>query len=123
LHEYDAIRDEILLRLGFQQQIIQYSFLVIGLLAALLSLRSYIDPHGLLAAMLVGPIICIFLQLAYFKQHVFIELLSSYIAADLGKMEREKKNKTFFSGLGGIFNKNPLCAYVTKLVFCTAGVC
>jgi len=42
-----------------------------------------VGPHGLLALLLLGPIICVFIQGVYLKHHVFIELLSEYVTKDL----------------------------------------
>ena len=96
--EYEAVRDEILFRLKVQQDTVNYSFIAAGLLAPLLGLRSTIGLHGTLAMLLIGPLICIFLQGIYFKQHVFIELLSSYVATTLGAEDERTQKPLPFAG-------------------------
>jgi hypothetical protein len=77
--EYGAIRSEILERLKFQQQVVQYSFLVAGLLAPILAFRNVIDVHFFLAILLIGPLICAFLLMIYIKHHLFLTELADYI--------------------------------------------
>ena len=72
------------MRLGFQQQVTNYSLVVAGLIAPVLALAEEVGQSAVLPVLLVGPILCIFLQLTYIKQHVFIDLLSSYISTQLG---------------------------------------
>ncbi len=83
LAEYSAIRDEILMRLKAQQDLLRYALLVAALLPPLVGLGSVIGPHGLLAMLLLGPVICMFIQGVYLKHHLFIELLSDYVTKDL----------------------------------------
>jgi hypothetical protein len=83
LAEYSAVRDEILMRLKAQQDLLRYALLVAALLPPLVGLGSVIGPHGLLAMLLLGPVICIFIQGIYLKHHWFIELSSDYVTKDL----------------------------------------
>jgi len=78
--EYEAVRDEILFRLKIQQDMINYTFVTVGLLATFLGLYNTIDIRALL---LLGPLVIVFLQFVYFKQHVFIHTLANYIATQL----------------------------------------
>ncbi len=80
--EYAALREEILFRLRVQQDMISYSFLAAGFLATLLGVN--IDPRMRLVIILMGPIMCVFLQLIYTKQHLFVELLAKYVSTELG---------------------------------------
>jgi len=82
--EYNAVRNEILFRLKVQQDMINYTFVAAGLLGTFLGLYAIIDIRTLLVVLLIGPIACIFLQLNYFKQHLFVELLAKYISTELG---------------------------------------
>ena len=83
LAEYNAVRDEILMRLKAQQELLRYILLVAALLPPLVGLGSVVGPHGLLAMLLLGPVICMFIQGVYLKHHLFIELLSDYVTKDL----------------------------------------
>jgi hypothetical protein len=84
--EYQAMRAEIILRLGFQQQLLNLSLITIGFLVPISGLFavSAIDPRGVLLLLLVGPIVSAFLQLIYIKQFIYIQQLSSYIVSGLG---------------------------------------
>jgi hypothetical protein len=84
--EYEALRDEILLRLEFQQHLINYSLIATGLIVPIMGLFgiSSVDPHGVMALLLIGPIVSVFLQLIYLKQYAYIQQLSSYITSSLG---------------------------------------
>lgn len=81
--EYDAARAEILLRLGFQQQMINYSFVVAGLLAPILALTQIFGAAITLPILLLGPLACVFLELVYIKHSMYIDLLARYIAQEL----------------------------------------
>lgn len=83
LAEYNAVRDEILMRLKAQQDLLRYILLVAALLPPLVGLGSVVGPHGLLVMLLLGPVICMFIQGVYLKHYWFIELLSDYITKDL----------------------------------------
>jgi hypothetical protein len=98
ISEYEAIRDEITLRLKAQQDIVNYSLVVAGLLAPLVGLRSTVGLHNTLEMLLIGPVICIFLQGIYFKHHIFIELLSSYISTELGRGSKDAEESLPFAG-------------------------
>lgn len=98
ISEYEALRDEILLRLKAQQDIVNYSLVVAGLLAPLIGLRSTVGLHSSLDMLLIGPVICIFLQGIYFKHHMFVELLSSYISTKLGDGNEDAGKPLPFAG-------------------------
>lgn len=83
LAEYSAVRDEILMRLKAQQDLLRYALLVVALLPPLVGLGSVIGPHGVLAMLLWGPVICVSIQVVYLKHHVFRELLSDYATRNL----------------------------------------
>lgn len=84
--EYQAVRAEILLRLQFQQQLLYYSLLGVGLIAPIVGLfaLSAINPQGVLTLLLLGSIASTLLQLIYIKQYVYVQQLSYYIANKLG---------------------------------------
>ena len=71
------------MRLTCPQDLLRYALLAAALLPPLVGLGTVIGPHGLLAMLLLGPIICMFIQGVYLKHHVFIELLSEYATKNL----------------------------------------
>jgi hypothetical protein len=87
--EYQAIRAEILLRLGFQQQLLNLSLITIGFIVPISSLLAIhtIDPRSVLLLLLIGPIVSVFLQLIYLKQIIYIQQLASYIVYGLGSVQ------------------------------------
>jgi hypothetical protein len=110
--EYEALRDEILLRLSFQQQLLNHSLVSAGLIVPIVGLFgvSSIDPHGVLALLLIGPIVSVFLQLIYLKQYVYFQQLASYIASTLGPTQisgesLENKGIPLFSGWERYLNR------------------
>ena len=82
--EYKVIREETLFRLKAQQELINYSLIVAGLLAPLISLSTVVNIRTLLGSLLVGPLICFFLQIIYYKHHIYIQLMSQYIEWNIG---------------------------------------
>lgn len=92
ISEYQAMREEILFRLKFQENIINYSFILLGLLAPALSLLEIgsLSVEGLLLAILVGPLVAVFLQSIYLKQYIYFQQLAHYIKTTLGKEISEK---------------------------------
>jgi len=89
--EYEALRQEILLRLQAQQNLLHHTVLVGGLPIPLLGF--FFDRTGtlssrslefLLCLLLVPIILCLFLQLIYLKHHLYMHLLSVYIDKELG---------------------------------------
>lgn len=72
-----------LFRLKAQQDIISYSLVVLGSLAPILGLSTIIDPIMILIFLLIGPIICVLLQLVYVKHHLWITLDLRYIDYEL----------------------------------------
>lgn len=89
LANYNAAREEILFRQKAQQDLIRYSILVAGLIGPILGLGSVIDPWGLLAVLLVGPVICVFIQAVYLKHQLYLELLANYINAESTTLPKE----------------------------------
>jgi hypothetical protein len=82
--EFQAIREELLFRLKAQQEIISYSLVVLGALAPILGLSEVIaNPFIIMIFLLIGPIICVLLQLVYVKHHLWITLDSRYIDYEL----------------------------------------
>lgn len=97
--EYEAIRAEILLRLGFQQQIINFSVAVLAGLAPIVAVKSSVDIMLLLTMLLLGPIASGFLALVYIKQHIFIDRLARYISEELGFITHDEAGvKDFHDG-------------------------
>ena len=87
--EYQAIRAEILLRLGFQQQLLNLSLISIGFIVPISGLFGVkaVDSRGVLALLFIGPIVSVFLQLIYLKHFIYIQQLASYIANGLGSVQ------------------------------------
>lgn len=90
LAEYEALRQEILFRLGAQQNLLQYTVLVGGAPVPIIGFFTNFEPLGLreivvpLSYLLLIPaILCLFLQLTYLKHHLYIHLLSLYIDKEL----------------------------------------
>lgn len=82
--EFQAIREELLFRLKAQQDIISYSLVVLGSLAPILGLSEvFANPFLIMIFLLIGPIICVLLQLVYVKHHLWITLDSRYIDYEL----------------------------------------
>ncbi len=84
LAQYEAARAEILLRIKIQQDVINYCIAVGGLLAPLAGLRASIGAE-VVWLLLIGPLICVFLQVVYLKQHEYIQLLAAFIATRLSR--------------------------------------
>ena len=87
LAEYEALRAEILLRLTFQQQLLSYSLVTIGLLGPIFGLvaaTGLVSTQGVLALLLLGPLMAAALQLNYLKQHIYIQTIGRYISTGLG---------------------------------------
>jgi len=89
--EYEAVRQEILFRLQAQQSLLQYTILIGGLPIPLIALFWDVDlqysPQAvtfLLLLFIIPVILCIFVQLVYFKHHLHNYWLSLYIADELG---------------------------------------
>jgi hypothetical protein len=81
--EYEAMRAEIVFRLKVQQDMINYTFVTAGLLATLLGLYDTIPKLALLIMLLLGPLVIVFIQFVYFKQHIFTHTLANYISTAL----------------------------------------
>lgn len=82
LAQYEAARGEVLLRIKIQQDVINYAIVVAGLIAPLVGLKGTVG-NDVLWLLLVGPLACVFLQIVYLKQHVYIQLLVGFIATRL----------------------------------------
>jgi hypothetical protein len=82
--EYESVKGELLFRLKAQQDIISFSLVVLGSLAPILGLTEIIPPYIILTIMLIGPIICVLLQLVYIKHHIWITLDLRFIDYELG---------------------------------------
>lgn len=88
LAEYYSLREEIIFRLRFQETLINYSLVLLGLLAPLITL--YYQSGGLITtstisyALLLGPFLGIFLQLIYLKQYMYFQQIAFYIKEELG---------------------------------------
>ncbi len=83
--EYTAIRNEILFRLQSQQNIITQTVVVAGFLAPILGLIPVLTSHSVLAALLVGPLVCVFLQLTYLKHHIWLTVDARYLDYEIGR--------------------------------------
>lgn len=90
-------RNEILKRLGFQQQIINFTFILAGTtIPMLIYIRGNSSNYNHITAPLIGAFISLFLTLVYIKQHTKIAQLSNFIAEDnplfcfLGKIPSER---------------------------------
>lgn len=84
ISEYEALRDEILLRLGFQQQLLNYSFIAAGLIVPIVGLLAVVSIRSVAALLLIGPVVAIALQFVYVKQYIYIQTLATYISSELG---------------------------------------
>lgn len=84
--EYQALRAEILARLGFQQQLVNYSLIATGLIVPIVGLIAVraISLPGVLALLLIGPLVNMFLELIYLKHYVYIQSMANYITMRLG---------------------------------------
>lgn len=107
--EYGALRQEIVLRLQAQQNLIQYTVIVAGLpiplLAAILQASNAGIPlvtqfFVVMALLLAPPVVCVFLQMVYLKQHLYLSLMALYIQNELGP--------TLFGRTRGLHTRFPI---------------
>ena len=106
--EYSALREETLFRLGVQQQVINYSLLLVGFVVTLLSIKD-LDWGAVLVMLLLVPLVGILLTFIYLKQHMFVMTLDAYISTLSYTIrvspEANKDNALPFAGWRSYLNK------------------
>jgi hypothetical protein len=81
-----TVREEMLLRLGAQQNVINYTFVVLGAISGILGInKENLNADGTLFLLLAIPVLCAFLQSVYLKHQLYIEIISQYITLEIYK--------------------------------------
>lgn len=127
--EFSALREEILFRLKFQESIINYSLILLGLLAPVVALLKgqitssdqVVSVEGVQFALLLGPILSIMLQLIYLKQYMYFQQIAQYIKSRLGETLGEEL-KLPFAGWENYLNDTLIKAWQSKVVGFAEGI-
>lgn len=117
--EYESLRNEITQRLGFQQQIINFTLVLAGLLVPLIIKFDYPNEEIILALLLIGAFISLVLSFISLKQHIIIAQLSEYISREI----KYENGKAIFEGwekyhLDSKLRNHKICCVLSFLMGC-----
>jgi hypothetical protein len=85
--QYDKLRDEVVARLGWQQDLVHYILILAGSLPAILSdvVRAIIGAEILPFVLLGGTMLSLFMLGSMLKQHIYMNLITSFASSELGR--------------------------------------
>lgn len=117
--EYESLRNEISQRLGFQQQLINFTIIIAGLFPPLaIFSKDTLGDQAKLAFFLLGAIISLVLAFVALKQHLYIVQLSEYISKKI-----TENNNCIFAGweeyhLAEKIRGNKICCLLSFFMGC-----
>lgn len=103
LAEYEALRGELLQRLSFQQEMINFTLVLAGILIPLLFMEGKKNMKYISPMLLMGAFISCMLALISLKQHLIIANISEYISTKINLY-----GKGMFGGWENYYFQNKL---------------